>query len=110
MLPLTATWKVWAAIFAFGALWWVALVVGISNTVSLAVAGGGLISIGAIRAGRAMREDAANFDAFRAGEPSDETHLAKLRYLEAVRRVLNREASDRDWTLINEYHERTPVA
>ncbi len=82
--------------------------VGISNTVSLAVAGGGLIAIGAIRAGRAMREDAANFDAFRAGEPSDETHLAKLRYLEAVRRVLNREASDRDWTLINEYLRADP--
>jgi hypothetical protein len=61
-----------------------------------------LITFGAIRTRQTTRADDAN-------EPIDEAHGAKLRYLEAVQRVLNREASDQDWALINEHHERTPV-
>ena len=66
-------------------------------------------AFGAICARRRTQADDAA-DTFLAGELFDDAHLAKLRYLEAVERVLSRDASDQDWALIKEHHERTPVA
>jgi hypothetical protein len=109
-IMLALNWKVGASIFTFGALWWITVGIGLTAAVSLLVAVVALIALGAIRTRRTTRADDAKVDAFLVSEPLDEAHFAKLRYLEAVKRVLDREASDQDWALINEHHERTPVA
>jgi hypothetical protein len=110
VMPLALNWKVWVSIFAFAALWRITVGIGGNAIVSLFVAGGVLIAFGAIRARRAQGADDANIDVFLAGDPLGDAYLAKLRYLEAIERVLNREASDQDWRLIKEHHEGTPVA
>jgi hypothetical protein len=109
-IQIALNWKVWASLLAFGALWRITVGIGLNSIVLFVVTGGVLIAFGAIRVRSAMRADDATLDAVLAGEPLDETHLAKLRYLEAIERVLNRDASDQDWALIKEHHERTPVA
>ncbi len=101
-MMLALNWKVGAAIFMFGALWWIIVGIGLTAAVSLFVAAGALIAFGAMRTRRTRHADDAN-------EPLAEADFAKVRYLEAVKRVLDREASDQDWALINEHHKRTPV-
>ena len=109
-IQIALNWKVWASLLAFGVLWRITVGMGLDSIVLFVVAGGVLIAFGVIRVRSAMRADDAAVDAVLAGEPLLETHLAKLRYLEAIERVLSREASDHDWALIKEHHERTPVA
>jgi hypothetical protein len=109
-VALALNWKVWASILAFWALWWLTVWIGVDYAVPLSIAAVVLIGFAAIRTRRATRGDDTNIDPFPASEPLDEDQFAKARYLEAVERVLNRQASDQDWALINEHHERTPVA